>query len=92
MEHVSSFFKEENDIFYRLGEKKGMEKGIEQGMEKGIEQGVEQGIEETEKRKNLEFVKNLLLQTELTIEKIASLCNVTEAFVRRVKKGLTPTI
>jgi predicted transposase/invertase (TIGR01784 family) len=27
MEHVSSFFKEENDIFYQVGEKKGVEKG-----------------------------------------------------------------
>lgn len=31
MESVSSFFKEENDIFYKVGEKRGMEKGMEKG-------------------------------------------------------------
>jgi hypothetical protein len=64
MERVSSFFKEENDIFYKVGEKRGSEK------EKVL------------------FVKNLLLQTDHTITKIADLAGVTEAFVREIKKGL----
>lgn len=34
------------------------------------------------------FVKNLLLNTDFTIAKIASLTNVTEAFVKKVKKTL----
>ena len=34
------------------------------------------------------FVKNLLLNTNFTIGKIASLSNVTEAFVKKVKKTL----
>lgn len=76
MESVSSFFKEENDIFYKVGEKRGHEKGLEQGR-----------IETSEKEKIL-FVKNLLLQTDHTITKIAGLAGVTESFVRKIKKGL----
>jgi len=34
------------------------------------------------------FVKNLLLNTDFTMAKIASLTNVTEAFVKKVKKTL----
>ena len=45
-------------------------------MEKGIEKGKET------------FVKYLLLNTDFTIAKIAGLTNVTEAFVKKVKKTL----
>ncbi len=34
-----------------------------------------------------EFVKYLLENTEFTISKIANLANVTEAFVRKIKKS-----
>ena len=43
---------------------------------KGIEKG------------KIAIVKNLLLKTDFTIAKIASLTNVTEAFVKKVKKTL----
>ena len=40
-------------------------------------------------KKGIEIiVKNLLLNTNFTIAKIASLTNVTEAFVKKVKKTL----
>ena len=39
-----------------------------------------------EEKKSHEVVKNLLLNTDFTIAKIASLANVTEAFVKKVKK------
>ncbi|HWK05172.1 MAG TPA: hypothetical protein VNS58_16140 [Puia sp.] len=43
---------------------------------KGIEKGKET------------FVKNLLLNTDFTIPKITALTNVTEAFVKKIKKTL----
>jgi predicted transposase/invertase (TIGR01784 family) len=46
----------------------------------GERDGIEKGKEA--------FVKNLLLKTDFTIAKIASLTNVTEAFVKKVKKTL----
>jgi predicted transposase/invertase (TIGR01784 family) len=50
------------------------------GEKKGIEKGIEKGKEA--------FVKYLLLNTNFTIAKIASLSDVTEAFVKKVKKTL----
>ena len=52
--------------------RRGEKKGIEKGMEKGKET----------------VVKNLLLKTDFTIAKIAALSDVTEAFVKKVKKTL----
>lgn len=46
----------------------------------GEKEGMEKGKEI--------FVKNLLLNTKFTIAKIAALSNVTEAFVKKVKKSL----
>lgn len=48
---------------------------IEKGRKEGLEKGAEQ------------FVKNLLSNTDFTIAKIASLANVTEAFVKKIKAG-----
>jgi predicted transposase/invertase (TIGR01784 family) len=76
MDSVANYMSEEKDILYRRGEIKGIEKGIERGIEKGIEKG------------KAAVVKNLLLNTDFTIAKIASLSDVTEAFVKKVKKTL----
>ena len=40
------------------------------------------------KKEKETFVKNLLLNTDFTIGKIASLTNVTESFVKKIKKTL----
>jgi predicted transposase YdaD len=50
------------------------------GEQKGELRGLEKG--------KTEVVKNLLLETKFTIAKIASLANVTEDFVEKVKKPL----
>ena len=76
MDSIANYISEEKDILYRRGEKEGMEKGIEKGIEKGRQE--EKEI----------LVKNLLLNTDFTIGKIASLTNVTESFVKKVKKTL----
>ena len=72
MESIKTWFKLENDAFYRIGKKRGIEKGIEKGEEK----------------KAREFVRALLRNTNHTIPEIARLVNVTEYFVRKVKRSL----
>lgn len=60
---------------------------FEEGVEKGIEKGRKEGIEKGAEQKSREFVKNMLSNTDFTIAQIASLANVTEAFVKKVKAG-----
>ncbi len=64
------------------------ERQIKALREEYIEKGMEQGIEKGMAGKSFEVVKNLLLQTDFTVAKIASLANVTEPFVNKVKKNL----
>jgi hypothetical protein len=47
-----------------------------------------EGIEIGAEKKGNEMIKNLLAIGKLTIAEIASIANVTEAFVRKVKKGV----
>ena len=68
MDSIAHLITEENDIFYRRGELKGMKKGIEKEKES--------------------LVKNLLLNTDFTISKIAILTNATEALVKKLKKTI----
>jgi hypothetical protein len=50
--------------------------------------GEKKGMEKGAEKRNLTVVKNLLLKTNFTIANIADLVNVTEAFVKKVKKSL----
>jgi hypothetical protein len=50
--------------------------------------GEKKGMEKGEERKSFILVKNLLLESDFTVAKIASVAAVTEAFVRKVKKTL----
>jgi predicted transposase/invertase (TIGR01784 family) len=61
----------------------GREEGLAEGLEKGIEKGIEKGKEES----NRLFVENLLKEG-FPIKKIASLANVTLAFIKTVKADL----
>jgi predicted transposase/invertase (TIGR01784 family) len=65
-----------------------LEEGIEKGMQKGIQKGIEKGIEKGENRKNHEFVKNLLLNTDFSISKIAALAGVSEDFAKEVQSNV----
>ncbi len=71
--------KDTMDIFDQVAEMR-REEGIQQGLQKGIQEG-------TQKTSRL-FVENLLKEPGFSIEKIASLANVSLAFVKRVKKEL----
>ena len=64
MDDLTGYFTVEKDIFYQLGERKGMEKSIEN------------------------IVRNLLLNTDFTIPRIAALVNVKQSLVRKIKKTL----
>lgn len=57
---------------------------LEDALEKGIELGIEKGIEEGKS----EVVTILLRQNKFTISEIANFTNVTENFVRKIKKGM----
>lgn len=52
------------------------------------EEALEEGIEKGEERKNQEFVKNLLLNTDFDISKIATLTGVSEEFVKSVQSQI----
>jgi len=67
------------DIFEQWTEIKQQE-----GLERGIKRGIETGTE----RATRKFVENLLKETSFSVEKIASLANVSVEFVTEVKKEL----
>ena len=51
-------------------------------------EGIEKGIEIGTTKQKFNFVQNLLLNTDFSTDKIASLANVTLAFVEEVKTAL----
>jgi hypothetical protein len=61
------------------------QEGFEIGMEEGIEKGIEKGRQEAQRV----IVANLLAGTEFSTDKIASLANVSEAFVKEVRNGMS---
>jgi predicted transposase/invertase (TIGR01784 family) len=58
--------------------------GAKQGREEGREQGREEGREENSRK----IVKNMLAAGKFTIPEIAALADVSQAFVRTVKKNM----
>ena len=67
------FFKDTMMSTLEIFEKKGFDRGIEEGIEKGIELN------------KISFIKNLLLNTEYTITKIAMLTEVSEELVSKIR-------
>ena len=83
MESVSTFFKEERDIFFIRGEAKGLEKGFEKGFEKGLKKG--------EAKAKTAILKNLLLSgkfTDAEIAEIAAFADVTDDFIKNLRKDI----
>jgi flagellar biosynthesis/type III secretory pathway protein FliH len=72
MDSIAKLITKEKDILYRMGERDGLEKGKTEGEEK----------------KSYEVVKNMLAANKFTIAEIANFANVTESFVRKVKKTI----
>lgn len=63
---------------------KSKDNAFKEGIQKGIEEGIQKGTELTK----AQFVKNLLSANKFSISEIANFANVTESFVRKVKKEL----
>ena len=57
---------------------------ISRGLEKGLEKGLKKGREEEKKK----LARNLLQRGTFSISEVASLCGVSEAYVRKAKKEL----
>jgi predicted transposase/invertase (TIGR01784 family) len=72
MDSIAKLITKEKDILYRMGERDGLEKGKMEGEEKT----------------RYEVVKNMLAANKFTIAEIANFANVTESFVRKVKKTI----
>jgi predicted transposase/invertase (TIGR01784 family) len=53
--------------------------------EEELEEGLEKGRIEGEEKSKRIFVENLLSNTDFTVEKIASLADVTVEFVNQIK-------
>ena len=68
--------------------KKALEESREKGLEKGLEEGLEKGLEKGREEGKAEAVKNLLLSGKFTVAETANLMNVSETFVRKVKKDI----
>ena len=56
---------------------------------KGIEKGIEKGMTKKDYENKFTFVNNLLLSTELTVDKIAAVSGVSLDFVEKVKADLS---
>ena len=77
MDSIAQYMDITRDIGYKYGLLKGEKEGMEKGMEKGINKGKEP------------VVRNLLTQTDFTVEQIASLAEVSIDFVKKIQDSLS---
>jgi flagellar biosynthesis/type III secretory pathway protein FliH len=57
-----------------------------EALEEGLQKGLERGRAEEREKTSAAIVQNLLANTEFSIEKIASLANVSVDFVKKVQE------
>ena len=79
MDNLTDFFKEENDILYIIGERKGEARGEAKGEARGEAKG--------QAMKERLFVKNLVRQTDFSNEQIAALASVSPDFVKKITRS-----
>jgi len=77
MDDLTGYFTMERDFVYIRGQMDGMEKGLKKGEEKALEKNTKK------------IVRNLLRKTNFTIAKIADLADVSQYYVRKIKKTLS---
>lgn len=58
--------------------------GLEEGLEKGMEEGVEKGVEKNQ----LLMISNMLTKTDMSVEQISDLSEVSIEFVQHIKENL----
>ncbi len=85
MEKLTQYFKEQEDPFYRKGQRLGFDLGLESGKKQGLEQGKKQGLEQGKKL----VVLNLLKETTFSVEEIARLAEVPLELVQAIKNEIS---
>jgi hypothetical protein len=61
---------------------------VEFVLDREMKEGMEKGYKKGWLDRNHEIVTSLLINTDLEVKKIASLANVSEAYIRYVKKSM----
>ncbi|MDJ1496814.1 hypothetical protein QNI19_28020 [Cytophagaceae bacterium DM2B3-1] len=88
MESITNYIKEEDDYFFkkgeRIGEQKGRQEGLLEGLQEGEQKGKQKGKQEGKQEAILKFLKDGLLTTK----QLASYFDVTEEFVEDLRKSL----
>jgi hypothetical protein len=85
-------FEEDIDTIIENKKTMGIEEFVLDRAEKqGFAKGLKEGLKSHEEAK-FSFVKNLLLDSDFSQAKIASLAGVTISFVRKVKRSLTASV
>ncbi|MDJ1506767.1 hypothetical protein [Xanthocytophaga agilis] len=80
MESITNYIKEEDDYFFKKGERIGEQKGRQEGRQEGLQEGKQEGKQEA----ILKFLKDGILTTK----QLASYFDVTEEFVEDLRKSL----
>ena len=70
------------------GRQEGLQEGRQEGLQEGLQEGRQEGLQEGRTESREAFVKSLLLNTDFSLAKIASLVGVSPAFVSKIKKSL----
>ncbi|MDJ1466491.1 hypothetical protein [Xanthocytophaga flava] len=84
IDSISKYIKEEDDILFRRGEKKGRLEGKLEGFQEGEQKGKQEGrLEE-----KTETIRKFLKDGMLTTQQLASYFDVTEEFVENLRLNL----
>jgi predicted transposase YdaD len=81
MEKLTQYFKEQEDPFYKKGQRLGFSLGMESGKKEGLKQGKKQGLEQAQRL----IVLNLLKETTFSVAEVARLAGVATTFVEKLK-------
>ncbi|MDJ1471116.1 hypothetical protein [Xanthocytophaga flava] len=88
MESITNYIKEEDDYFFkkgeRIGELKGEQKGRQEGLLEGLQEGEQKGKQAGKQEAILKFLKDGILTTK----QLASYFDVSEEFVEDLRKNL----
>jgi flagellar biosynthesis/type III secretory pathway protein FliH len=83
------------DIFEQVAEwqkqdlrEEGRNLGIQEGLREGLQEGLQKGLQEGLLKGQEQSVRNLLSNTGFSVEKIASLVEVSIDFVEKIKADL----
>ncbi|MDJ1495163.1 hypothetical protein QNI19_19645 [Cytophagaceae bacterium DM2B3-1] len=84
MESITNYIKEEDDYFFKKGERIGEQKGRQEGLLEGLQEGEQKGKQAGKQEAILKFLKDGILTTK----QLASYFDVSEEFVEDLRKSL----